>query len=106
MDLERNVTDDPVFIDFVKQNIREGIDARASRPKPKEGFHYRRDWYDRLDDMGGVNSEFFLNNINAVWLKKSSLSSEIRAVLLEVCNRAVGQTLEYYHSQSEMKIVK
>ena len=106
MDLERNVTDDPVFIDFVKQNIREVIDARASRPKPKEGFHYRRDWYDRLDDMDGVNSEFLLSNINAVWLKESNLSSEIRAVLLEVCNRAVGQTLEYYHSQPEMKIVK
>lgn len=104
IDLERKVIDDPVFRDFVKQVVREILDARSSRPVPKQGFHYKRDWSDKMDDKNEMSSDFFLANINDIWLKKSNLSSDSRSVIKEVCGVALGKTLEHYHKPVEEKV--
>lgn len=106
----RRVIDDPIFIRIVGELIDSTCEARGKRTRPKEGLHYRRDWFDTILDIGGMNKDFFLSHINDIWLKKSTLNSEIRGVILEVCNHAVVRTMQEYHSQSEkkadMKIIK
>lgn len=97
----RKVTDDPIFIKFVTENVEALIDHRVNRPKPKKGMYYKRTWYDKLDDLDGVSSTFFLANINDIWLKKSNLSSDIRAGILSICNHSVIQTLQFYQAQGE-----
>lgn len=99
----RRVVDDPIFIRIVTEKVEALKQGRLNRPVPQPGYHYKRNWYDKLADLDGCNAEFFLNNINDIWLKKSNLSSEIRGVILEVCNQAVVRTMQEYHSQGEKK---
>jgi hypothetical protein len=87
---------DDHFIHFVGKNIAELRVSRSRRPNPKPGFRYKRDWYDRMTQEGIFNSSFFIKNIESIWDKKSSLSSEIRQVILFVCNRALHETVETY----------
>jgi hypothetical protein len=82
-----------IFIEHVKNNIRELTSKRVNRPEPKVGFRYKRDWYDRLSSSGLINSSFFLNNIESIWQKKSHLNSETRNVILYICNKSLQQTI-------------
>lgn len=91
-----DIVEDPYFIKFVKQNINELKDNRAKRPAPKEGYHYKRDWYDRMSGERSLNSEFFIKNIESIWLKRSDLSSQIRNVVQFVCEKSYQQALNEY----------
>jgi hypothetical protein len=92
---------DPCFIDFVNKNVYELRMNRHKRPEPKPGYHYKRDWYDRMSDGVDVNARFFLKNIENIWLKKSLLSSEIRAVIQYVCDKSLQQTLLEYAKKED-----
>jgi len=87
---------DPHFIDFVSKNINELRTQRIKRPEPKPGFYYKRDWYDRMIESGNMKSSYFIKNIEDIWSKKSTLSSEIRGVILYVCNKSFHETLVLY----------
>ncbi|HUW07838.1 MAG TPA: hypothetical protein VMW01_16450 [Williamwhitmania sp.] len=91
------IISDPIFIGMVEQKVKELKTGRLSRPAPKPGFYYKRDWYDRMQDEGNVTSTFFLTNIESIWAKKSSLSSEVRSIVQQVCERALRETLLAYH---------
>lgn len=99
----RRVVDDPIFIRIVAEKVEALNKGRRNRPEPQPGFHYKRNWYDNLEDLDGCNAEFFLNNINNIWGKVSTLPSDIRGAILEVCNHAVVETMREYHLQSEKK---
>ena len=87
---------DPIFIKNVGTEIDSLRAQRISRKNPGPGYRYKRDWYDRLTEAQQFNETFFLENIEAIWLKQSSLTSAIRPVIEHVCGLAVQSTLAYY----------
>jgi hypothetical protein len=92
---------DQHFIDRVNKNLTKLIGSRENRPDPKPGHRYIRDWYDRMTEAGQVTPEFFLENILAIWGKKSNLSSSIRSVIKYVCDISAHETLTHYHEESK-----
>lgn len=92
----------PYFINFVEGNISNLRLDRIKRPKPKPGFYYKRDWYDRMTSEGILNTKFFIANIENIWLKKSSLSSQIRNVIQFICNKSLEQTLSVYSNKTAL----
>ena len=100
------IVKDPYFIDYVEQNLSELRKNRNKRPEPKPGYHYKRDWYDRMSSEGHVNSGFFIKNIENIWLKKSSLSSQERHVIQFVCDKSFQQTLIEYSKQVAPETVR
>lgn len=94
------IISDPYFIDFVKSNISELVKERNNRKEPKQGFRYKRDWYDRLKDIGDFNADYFLENIGDIWDGISPMSSQNRSVIESVCNRALRQTLKVYSTET------
>lgn len=90
------IINDPYFISFVNENISKLRKNRINRPEPKQGYMYKRSWYDRMSESGSLNVDFFIKNIESIWNKKSSLSSEIRSVIKFVCDDSLQQTLLKY----------
>lgn len=88
-----DVVNDPHFIRFVGENIEELKASRRARPEAKAGYHYKRDWFDRMADEGNLNRTFFIESIEAIWLKKSLLSSQERHVISFVCDKSFHQAL-------------
>ncbi len=88
------IINDKDFVSRVKANVSELITKRRSRPMPKEGYRYKRDWYDRMNSAGNLNADFFLKNIKAAWMKNSNLSSEIRDIVLFIGDRSLFQANE------------
>ncbi len=91
------------FFDFVEINLKEFINERQNRPSPKQGYYYKRDWFDRMESDNKLKTKFFVENIENIWLKKSTLSSEYRLVIKVVCEKALQQTLDFYSSKEENK---
>lgn len=89
---------DDIFIQKVKEVLDEMVKSRLSRPEPKTGFIYKRDWYDRLTSENQLNVDFFLQHVESVWNRKSSLNSEKRRLVQHVCDHAVYRTNEHYNS--------
>lgn len=91
------ITKDSVFIKYVNQNINELKANRRTRPEPKAGFRYTRDWYDRMNDKEIFNALFFISNYESIVYKKSNLSSEFRGVISYVCNKSLQQMIIEYN---------
>jgi hypothetical protein len=87
---------DPVFISEVDKKLNELRKKRYNRPASELGFHYKRDWYNRMGDAGQLSTKFFLANIEDIWNKRSKLSSEVRSIIQYVCESALIQTHEHY----------
>jgi hypothetical protein len=85
------------FIQCVKDSIKSMIEKCIARPKPKPGYYYKKDWYERMSEQNILNADFFIKSIPAIWCKKSTLSSEIREVILTVCNKALIETIDQYN---------
>lgn len=100
------IVKDRIFIGYVEENISELRKNRYKRPEPKPGFHYKRDWYDRMSSEGNVNFGFFIKNIENIWLKKSSLSRQERSVIQYVCDKSLQQTLLEYSKQVAPETVR
>jgi hypothetical protein len=93
-----DVINDPVFRANVNAHWNKLINDRISRPSPKPGFYYKRDWYDRMD-WHSRNTNYLLNNIGDIWQKKSSIPTVIRNVIEFVCNNAFHETTQFYANQ-------
>lgn len=91
------IIEDTLFHEKVKRFLRNATETRLSRPEPKPGFRYKRDWYDRMLEKKELNATFFIKNIGAIWIKESKLNSESRNIILYVCNQA----LEAYLNQKK-----
>ena len=92
----QEVISDPNFRAYVRDEWNELRSKRVNRPAPQKGFRYKRDWFDQMRDLGYTNTEFFMDNIEKVWLHKSNLSSKIRGIVEYVCGRALQKTMELY----------
>jgi hypothetical protein len=90
------ILNDPRFIDYVDQGLTELARARSKRPSARKGYHYKKDAFDKLTAAKQFNTEYFVNNIGLIWIKKSNLSSEIRNFIQAVCTRALQRTLQAY----------
>lgn len=86
-----DVLNDTVFRSCVTKALRFVIEKRLTRPSPKKGFKYKRDWYDRMKANNQLNDKFFLENIGDIWIKKSKLNSESRNIIAYVCKMALIQ---------------
>jgi len=91
-----DITSDEIFIKNVESEISKLRYHRNKRPKPKAGFRYKRDWYDQMTDSGNFNSKYFLENIEKIWLKTSSITSNTRNVIQEICGVAYQNTIINY----------
>lgn len=92
---------DKIFIENVKSTIAELRKRRANRPEPKPGFRYKRDWHDQMADAGTLNTEYFLANIEKIWLRKSSMTSATRKAVEWVCGIALQKTQDYYAGEAQ-----
>lgn len=100
------IINDEYFQMFLDKNIDKLRSERNNRPPTKPGFRYKRDWYDRMCDDNNFNIRFFINNITDIWIKKSSLSSEIRSVIEFICNKSLQQTYQKYNETKKMNEIK
>lgn len=95
--VERTI-DDIVKDDFFISRIKHHLDilkrGRRNRPDPKPGYRYKMDWYDRMTDKGTCTATYFVNNIGAIWVGKSQLSSEPRQIIEFICREALRDTLK------------
>jgi len=87
---------DKYFLAHLTQHFSDIKHKRKFRPQPKEGFHYKRDWFDRMSDNGQLNEVFLLKNITDILQKKSNLSSEVRTVLHTIFQTSLDATMNYY----------
>lgn len=88
------VSDD--FAAIVCENIDQLHRQRKLRPQPKQGFYYKRDWYDIFTEESILNATYFISNIHDILLKKSNLPSLKRNVILSVCNKSLNEYVAKY----------
>lgn len=100
-----DIISDKVFIKNVESEILKLRSHRNKRPEPKAGFRYKRDWYDQMTDAGNFNSDYFIKNIESIWLKKSSITSNTRNVIQEICSVAYHNTMIHYAKVDSKDIV-
>ena len=82
------------FKNKVSQEISALVIRKKTRPVPKKGLRYRRDYFDRMGGENKLNTEFFLENIESIWEKKSSLNMEGRLLIKGICDQALILTLQ------------
>ena len=99
----KEIIDDPKFVKSVVNRLKALIKSREVRPEPRTGMKYKRDWYDRLSTQNVLTKSFFLENIEAIWSKKSTLNREQRGLVAYVCDHALTDTLTTYLNQEERK---
>ena len=101
LELVTKLKKDPIFIASVEKSIA-GIRAnrKVRKPLPK-GLHYKRDWYNRMVDAKIFNTDYFINEIEAIWNKKSQLSNDFRHIIKTVCDIAYYETVKYYGELEE-----
>ncbi len=97
--------ENPIFVNAVQEQLSKLIKERVTRPEPPKGYHYTRDWYDRMNAENQLNAAFFLKEIEAVWNKKSNLSSTIRQIIQYVGDLAFAQTSEFYSKLQEEEVI-
>lgn len=100
-DTSADIVKDPAFRMYLSQQISKLHKERLLRKPPKPGYYYKRDWFDRMVSASALNSKFFLDHIEAIWEKKSSLNAEFRMAITEICNRALRQTLAFYAAMAK-----
>lgn len=86
------IVSNPYFIDFLTKNLSDLKTQRKLRPQAPSGFKYKKDWMDKMN----VTADYFLSNIEAIWLKKSKLSRSEREIIGYFCDKSFIQTLAYY----------
>ena len=97
-----DIVTDEIFIKEVATSLRKAKDQRNSRPEPKPGFRYKRDWYDQMDYQQ-LTSKYFISQIPDIWLKKSHHTSAFRNIIQFVCDRAFHSTLLIYAELDKIK---
>ena len=86
------IVSNPYFVDFLTKNLSDLKTKRELRPLPPSGFNYKKDWMDKMD----VSVDYFISNIEAIWLKKSKLNRSEREIIGYFCDKSFIQTLAYY----------
>lgn len=90
----KEILENEIFINSVKKQIKQIRLDRKLRPDPKKGFHYKRDWYIRMNENNMLNDSTFILHIEDIWSKKSKLSSEQRNIIKLVCDNALYEFLK------------
>lgn len=95
----QDIITDEVFIKNVDKHINEVKHHIQKRPSG----NYKRQWFDRLMDVDGLNPKFFINNFLAISLKRSTLSAELRNIIRSACELSIQNTLIHYSKQSKIQ---
>jgi hypothetical protein len=99
----QSIVSDAVFAKKVDDVIGQLRKERRNRPAAPAGFKYKRTQYDRMVELGQFNASFFIENVEAVWEKRSALSAQTRDIINTVCTRAFEATLSHYVNQNAKK---
>mgnify|MGYP001168799801 CR=1 FL=1 len=83
------IIEDSTFRRLLDKEIEDVINERENRPNPPKGFKFKRDWYDRLDPGRYTFQKLVYTNLNDVWIKKSSLSHELRSLVSYIGDQAL-----------------
>ena len=104
---------DPLFHYFVRENYREICMKRNDGREKVRGqsplsrrhlVEFKRDWYDRMEAAGLLDDKEFVKKFKSIVEKRSTLSSECRAIIGSVCSKAMGQALSAHKKSSEEKV--
>jgi len=90
----KEVVSSPLYINLVQNELRRIIMLRANRKVAPVGFHYKRDWYDKMISEKVLNAEFFLKHILGIWERTSNINAGFRAIIRVVCDKALMQYVE------------
>jgi hypothetical protein len=93
---------DPIFERHLSTEIERMRLQRVTRPAPRKGFYYPRDWFDQMSERSQFNAPFFQKNIEQIWHKRSSLPSCTRRVIQAVCELAIKRTFDEYSAMKEV----
>jgi hypothetical protein len=93
------IQNDKDFIEKVKLEIDKIVTAHKHRPSPPQGKRYLRTWQDRMIDESILNHEFFIKHIVFIWQKKSTLNSEFRSIIKQVCEYCLWQVINERNKQ-------
>ena len=85
---------DAYFFQYIDKSIASIKKNRNNRKPAGEGRRYKRDWYDRLYEADQLNAQYFIEQIPAIWNRRSLLGSNIRSIIEEVCNDALYATVK------------
>ena len=89
----KEIINDPVFIESIRTQIEKVKTQVDSRTAPKPGMRYARSWYERMCDDKMLRTDIFINEIEAIWEKRSKLNAEYRAVIRSFCEVALLEVL-------------
>ena len=95
---------DPYFLQALEESMAQIENNR--RIQRQSGKLYKRDWYDRMSELGKVNAAFFIQQIEDVWKGTSELSSEMRNVILFICDGAIRKAMLKYANQPKPNFPK
>lgn len=96
-----DIISDPIFLENVQKERDTLWRHRMNRKPAPPGFHYKRDWYDRMISQQQFTRKFFIENIPLIWIKKSALNSTYRQIILTVCEKALFETIKTYKEMEE-----
>lgn len=89
---------DDKFLSIVGDVLAEIKQERKIRPAAPVGYHYKRDTFDVLSDNNNLRIDYIIENIHAIYEKKSNLSSNIRAFIkgaFEIALRRYLKSIEH-----------
>lgn len=89
--------------DAFRNNVEKHLTEVKNTRKASAGMHYKRDWYDRMNDMGYLSTYFFITNYKEIMLKRSQLSSEFRSVISYICSKSLYEVMEDINNQNQTK---
>jgi hypothetical protein len=98
-----DITNDRQFVRYVQDEISELRSERYDRKPAAPGYRYKRDWFDKMTSANTFNQTYFCKHIADIWDKKSELSSDVRKVILYVCDRALAKTMKFYDNLDKAK---
>lgn len=82
------------FRSHVETTLNQMLDRRKRRKHPAPGMKYKKDWHDRMEPLGILNTDGIVNEIFLISEKKSTLPVKDRYVIQEIYKVAIQKSLE------------
>ena len=89
---------DDYFRDQLRSEIKKIITNRELRPLPPPGHRYRRTGIDRMMESGHMTFDYFIENIEDIYAKKSKMNTEERQIIEHVCGVCGQRTIIAYQT--------
>lgn len=95
-----DVFSDKYFREEAEKVMTEIVIGRQERKPPPEGKVYKRDWIDTFLEKG-ISKNNYLDELELVLLKKSTMSANIRGQLQYIIGHCMNVAAQRYHNERE-----